>query len=151
MASASNVTVDEGNLKENEATDSSDGEAIPKDTGVPPSATRSVYLVTYSQANLEKFPLRNDFAKAIIASFTQGSARVLQWCCSLENHSDGGKHYHMALKLNKIQRWLPSKRYLFKSLVSVFIILTFTMITIVHGAMLQSLMANMKRVMGTQI
>ena len=85
MASASNMTVYEGNSKENGATDSSDGKAILKDTGVPPTATRTVYLVTYSQANLEKFPLRNDFAKAIIASFTQGLARVLQWCRSLEN------------------------------------------------------------------
>ena len=90
----------------------SDNETISEDSGVAPSATRSVYLVTYSQAKLEKFPHRNDFAMAVIVSFTQGSARVLQWWCSVENHSDGGKHYHVALKLNKVQRWHTSKKYL---------------------------------------
>lgn len=76
------------------------------------SATRTVYLVTYSQANLSTFPRRSDFSQAVVESFTQGSAEVVHWCCSLENHSDNGQHYHMALKLNKVQRWLPSKRYL---------------------------------------
>ena len=112
MASASTETIDEGSdSQQNDNTNSPYSEKSAEGSAVAPSATRSVYLVTYSQANLEKFPSRNEFAKAIIASFTQGSARVLQWCCSVENHSDSGKHYHMALKLNKVQRWLPSKRY----------------------------------------
>jgi hypothetical protein len=111
MASASNKAEDELNSRQ-KGTISSDGERSPEVSGVAPSATRSVYLVTYSQASLEKFPLLNDFTKAIMDSFAQGSAQVLHWCCSLESHSDGGKHYHMVLKLNKIQRWLPSKRYL---------------------------------------
>ena len=112
MASASTETIDEGSdSQQNDNTNSPYSETSAKGSAVAPSATRSVYLVTYSLANLEKFPARNEFAKAIIASFTQGSARVLQWCCSVENHRDSGKHYHMALKLNKVQRWLPSKRY----------------------------------------
>ena len=112
MASASTETIDEGSdSQQNDSTNSPYRETSAEGSAIAPSATRSVYLVTYSQANLEKFPSRNEFAKAIIASFTQGLARVLQWCCSFENHSDSGKHYHMALKLNKVQRWLPSKRY----------------------------------------
>ena len=94
MASASTETIDEGSdSQQNDNTNSPYSET----SAVAPLATRSVYLVTYSQAHLEKFPSRNEFAKAIIASFTEGLAR---------------KHYHMALKLNKVQRWLPSKRYL---------------------------------------
>lgn len=79
---------------------------------INPSATRSVYLVTYSQADMDKMPNRTDFAKAVVESITQGSCKVIQWCCSLEDHTSGGMHYHMALKLNKVQRWLGSKRYL---------------------------------------
>ncbi|CAB4016640.1 Hypothetical predicted protein [Paramuricea clavata] len=52
MASASNEAEDELNSRQNE-TISSDGEKRPEDSGVAPSATRSVYLVTYSQASLE--------------------------------------------------------------------------------------------------
>ena len=92
MASALTETIDQGcDSQQNANTNMSGNETISEDSGVAPLATRSVYLVTYSQANLEKFPSRNDFAKAIIASFTQGSAQVLQWCCSVENHSDGEK------------------------------------------------------------
>jgi hypothetical protein len=56
MASASNEAEDELNSRQNE-TISSDGEKSPEDSGVASSATRSVYLVTYSQASLEKLPL----------------------------------------------------------------------------------------------
>ena len=82
------------------------------DKDINPSATRSVYLVTCSQVDMDKMPNRTDFAKAVVESFTQGSCKVIQWCCSLEDHTSGRKHYHMALKLNKVQRWLGSKRYL---------------------------------------
>ena len=77
-----------------------------------PSAVRTVYLVTYSQANLELFPNRNDFVTAVVESFESGPAKVQQWCCSRESHADGGKHYHMAVKLKKCQRWLQSRRFL---------------------------------------
>ena len=76
------------------------------------SAVRSVYLVTYSRADLSKFPNRRDFAEAFVTSFEKGSAKVKHWCCSRENHADGAKHYHMVLKWHKSQRWLQSKRFL---------------------------------------
>ena len=76
------------------------------------SAVRSIYLVTYSRADLSKFPNRRDFAEAVVTSFEKGSAKVKHWCCSRENHADGAKHYHMVLKLHKSQRWLQSKRFL---------------------------------------
>jgi len=75
--------------------------------------TRYVYLITYSQADLEKFPRRLDFANAVQLSFSvASSASVQQWCCSLEEHERGGYHYHMAIKLEKKQRWMPVKRFL---------------------------------------
>ena len=40
---------------------------------------RSVYLITYSQADLLKFPKREDFAGAVVQSFiSAGKANVLQ-------------------------------------------------------------------------
>ena len=77
------------------------------------SVVRSVYLITYSQADLEKFPNRSAFAKAVVTSFESGSSNVVKhWCCSQESHANGGQHYHLALKLNRSRRWLHSKRFL---------------------------------------
>lgn len=76
------------------------------------NAVRSVYLVTYSQADLEKFPTRSEFASAVVNSFSTGTAIVLQWCCSREPHQNSGVHYHMCLKLDRNQRWIASKRLL---------------------------------------
>ena len=68
--------------------------------------------LTYSQVNIERFPTRRSFADAVIHSFYDTPAKVLQWCCSLEQHENSGVHYHMAVKLDKNQRWLPSKQFL---------------------------------------
>lgn len=73
---------------------------------------RQVYLITYSQANTTKFPTRRSFAEAVVRSFSQRTARVVQWCCARENHQGSGVHYHVAIKLNKNQRWLPAKNFL---------------------------------------
>ena len=73
--------------------------------------TRQVYLVTYSQADLVKFPSRKQFAEALVLAFSKDN-NVIQWCCCLENHEDGGKHYHVAIKLERKQRWLKIKRFL---------------------------------------
>ncbi len=83
-----------------------------EETCIGKSSVRSVYLVMYSQADLQKFPSRNEFASAVVTSFESGSAKVKHWCCSRESHVDGGQHYHLALKLQRSQRWLHSKRYL---------------------------------------
>ena len=64
---------------------------------------RSVYLITYSQANLEKFQTRDCFARTVVEAFNEtrsGLADIVQWVCSQEQHSSGGTHYHMALKLS---------------------------------------------------
>lgn len=76
---------------------------------------RRVYLITYSQADEEKFPTRNSFAVAVLAAFSRTNSKVIQWCCSLENHKTSGVHYHMCIKLDKLQRWLAAKNFLAES------------------------------------
>ena len=76
-------------------------------------AVRQVYLITYSQADLHKFPDRNSFAQAVLRSFNSSNTNVEHWVCCKEVHeSTGGYHYHMAVKLQRCKRWLSCKRYL---------------------------------------
>ena len=80
-----------------------------------PEKVRSVYLITYSQADLSIFPDRQSFADGVCEAVLncQGpKSKVIQWTCSQENHKKQGKHYHMVIKLNKIKRWLPIWQYL---------------------------------------
>ena len=59
-----------------------------------------------------KFSSREDFALAVLASFSQGKAQVLQWCCCREQHKNSGDHYQLALKLDRNQLWLSAKEFL---------------------------------------
>ena len=71
---------------------------------------RSVYLITYSQANTIEFS-RERFANIIVSYFEDGGmTKVKQWVCSLEPHEDGGEHFHLAIKLDRVRRWLSIKR-----------------------------------------
>ena len=71
---------------------------------------RRVYLITYSQANLEIVPTREAFTRIISDAFdnavSEANATVLHWVCSQEIHADGGVNYHMAVKLSARRRWL---------------------------------------------
>ena len=75
---------------------------------------RKTYLITYSQANLEKFPTRQSFANSVVEAFASESTKccLLHWVCSMEDHQEGGTHYHMALKFNMNKRWLSAKKSL---------------------------------------
>ena len=73
---------------------------------------RTVYFVTYSQADKSIFPTRSDFAQAVVISFSHGKARIEQWSCAEERHKSNGIHYHLAIKLTQNKRWLTSKKYL---------------------------------------
>lgn len=76
-------------------------------------AVRRVYLITYSQADLEIVPQRQTFADIVLKAFSECSkASIICWVCSKEKHKKSGVHYHLALKLDKIQRWLPIKNHL---------------------------------------
>lgn len=81
-----------------------------------PRTVRSVYLLTYSQADLEVFPHRASFADAVLEAFgSSTNVGIHQWVCCMEKHQDGGTHYHMAIKLNRCQRWLPVRCYMEES------------------------------------
>ena len=67
-------------------------------------SVRSVYLVTYSQADEDW--TRQSFSNAVVNSFENAEARVRQWVCAKEAHQDGGVHFHMAVKLDRQKRWL---------------------------------------------
>ena len=75
---------------------------------------RRTYLVTYSQANRELFPSRESFGHAVAEAFDSGSGKVTveYWACALENHKNGGEHFHAAVKLSGPKRWLGVKNAL---------------------------------------
>lgn len=75
-----------------------------------PRALRSVYLLTYSQADLDLFPDKESFAEAILDSCAVTSIGIKQWVCCREPHVDGGQHYHMAIKFARCLRWLPIRK-----------------------------------------
>lgn len=74
-------------------------------------APRRTYLVTYSQANRQKFPTRESFGQCVVNSFNSGSGKVqvTHWACCLEQHKNGGEHYHLCLKLSGPKRWKSVK------------------------------------------
>ena len=76
---------------------------------------RSVYLITYSKANVEIISSRESFAVVVLDSFQNADAtsktKVLQWVCSQERHQNGEIHYHMAVKLDRNRRWLTVRNY----------------------------------------
>ena len=69
---------------------------------------RRTYLITYSQADLLKFPSREEFGKYIKTHFNKGSGKVKvqHWVCSIKKHQNGGNHYHVALNLTGPKRWI---------------------------------------------
>ena len=68
---------------------------------------RSVYRITYSQADTSKIESREEFAKLFIDAF--GEEVIDQWACGCEKHKSGGLHFHLALKLKKMRRWKKIK------------------------------------------
>ena len=64
---------------------------------------RKVYMITYSQANLEKCPDRQTFAEFVLKvfDFENSTVKPLHWAVCKEAHQNGDSHYHMCIKL----RW----------------------------------------------
>ena len=76
---------------------------------------RSVYLITYSQADIEKVESCTQFSDIVLDSFCRDDnvlRNVLRWVCSKEEHKDQIYRYHMALKFKCQKRWLPIKKHL---------------------------------------
>ncbi|PIK38625.1 hypothetical protein BSL78_24535 [Apostichopus japonicus] len=55
---------------------------------------------------------RENFAEQVLSSFESVGAHIIQWVSCQETHRDGGKHYHMAVKLDRPRRWLKVKSML---------------------------------------
>ena len=75
-----------------------------------------MYLITYSQADLDIVPTRKEFSRIVLDTFSNANppsrVEVVQWVCSQEGHRNGGIHYHMAVKLSARRRWLKGHNYL---------------------------------------
>ena len=80
-----------------------------------PKNARSLYLVTYSQADVTKVPSREAFANIVVEAFNATGKtmnQILQWVCCQELHDDGNPHYHMALKLKLQRRWNVARKHI---------------------------------------
>ena len=73
---------------------------------------QSVYLITYSQADLSRLPTREKFATDVVNAFNEGKVKVKSWVCCREAHKEGGLHYHLAIKLGRAKRWKSIKNRL---------------------------------------
>ena len=64
---------------------------------------RKVYMITYSQSNLEKCPDRKTLVKFVLKAFDfeNSTVKPMHWEVCKEAHQNGGSHYHMCIKLNK--------------------------------------------------
>ena len=73
---------------------------------------RSIYLITYSQCGDSGLD-RQEFAKLIVNAWNECCrSNIQQWVVSEEMHEDGGKHFHMAVKLDKKTRWLAVRNFI---------------------------------------
>lgn len=70
------------------------------------NSPRSVYLITYSQADVLKVTSREKFGEIIANEFNRNEDdTVIQWVSSAELHRIQGVHYHCAIKLKCPRRW----------------------------------------------
>ena len=76
---------------------------------------RYVYLITYSQADMERFPSPLIFSLAITSAFEKCNVAFDRWVCSKEKHPNtDGYHYHMAIQLPRQSRWKKIKNQIQK-------------------------------------
>ena len=80
---------------------------------------RLVYLITYSRADIAKFPTKQQFADVVLEAWKSCGITISDWVVSIEGHAvtDSNDdmnmyHYHMALKLARRGRWLQVRRFL---------------------------------------
>ena len=82
------------------------------------NVNRRQYLITYSKADLQKFPTRQSFGEDIVSCLNNtGKVRVEYWAVSKEPHPNtSGFHYHMSVKLTGPKRWRPVKMKILEKL-----------------------------------
>ena len=79
--------------------------------------TRKVYMITYSQSNLEKCPDRKTLVEFVLKAFDfeNSTVKPMHWEVCKEAHQNGGSHYHMCIKINKNKRMGDVKRKLLEN------------------------------------
>ena len=72
-----------------------------------PRSGRRQYLITYSQADLQRFPTRESFGKMVENEFNaeKNKVKVSHWACCKEAHKENGYHYHCCVKLTGVKKW----------------------------------------------
>ena len=77
-------------------------------------SVRKLYLITYSQADVVRFPPRQSFVQAVLYSFYDTPDKSCTGPAARKNGrtESGGSYFQMALKLNRNKQRLPSKRFL---------------------------------------
>ena len=67
----------------------------------PLKCGRRQYLISYSQAEEQRFPTRECFANVVVEEFNMGdyAFKVSHWACCRELHQDWGFHYYCTVKL----------------------------------------------------
>ena len=88
---------------------------------------RIVYLITYSRADVVKFPSKESFSRAVLQAWQNLGVRAVQrlMCIEAYYNTDNGQdgeninlyHYHIAIKQEKRVRWFQIRKYLQKNLI----------------------------------
>lgn len=76
---------------------------------------KSVYLITYSQADRKIVPKKETFVNIIKVAFNKSSKIAFTSYCCQEKHKDGQQHYDMAIKLKNQRRWLSAGNFIDKT------------------------------------
>lgn len=81
------------------------------------SVSRRTFLLTYSQADMNKVPSKESFVKLVTNAFesVKSSQKMKQWACCMEEHQNGGFHYHMCVNLSGPRRWNPIKHHIYQT------------------------------------
>ena len=65
--------------------------------------------MTHLQTDEGKFPSQQSFGKIGEFSSGQSAMKVTHWVCCCEKHKDSGIHFHCAIKLIKLKKWVSVK------------------------------------------
>ena len=60
---------------------------------------RGVYLIMYSQVNVDLGPICESFSNIIQNAFTACNIQLNQWVCAKKDHAESGFNFLMTIKL----------------------------------------------------
>lgn len=81
------------------------------------SSSRRTYLLTYSQADRQKYPTVRTFVDVVLKAFAEvkSSKEIREWAACEEKHQDSGTHFHMSINLMGSRRWKPVHKYILEN------------------------------------